>query len=245
MRPHVRLRKGLSCCPPGANMGRMRDFTEIGGNPLRCLWLTRMDPISPDAGDLAYSFHLLSSLSRAGVRLTVLAMRRTGEPARTAEVDGIEWGMVPWEGGIKLGRGAAQRSLFSRLPNVATQYHTSSFRRALHSQMARGWDAIAVDHLGMGWVWPAVQAYRRRDAAVVSVYIAHGYESDFRRAMAHNFNGHIFHKLALRLDAVKAGRLERGIARSATLFSAITSEDRSRFGNLPNSIVLTPGYAGM
>lgn len=204
-----------------------------------------MDPVSPDAGDLAYSFHLLSSLSRAGVRLTVLAMRRTGERARTAEVNGIEWVIVPWEGGGKLGRGAAQRSLFSPLPNVAKQYQTPSFRRALRRQMVRGWDAIAVDHLGMGWVWPAVQAYRRRNAGVVSVYIAHGYESDFRRAMAQNFHGHIFHKLALRLDAVKAGRLERGIARSATLFSAITSEDRNRFGNSPNSIVLTPGYAGV
>ena len=212
---------------------------------MRCLWLTRTDPVSPDAGDLAYSFHLLSSLSRAGVRLTVLAMRRTGERTRTAEVNGIEWVIVPREGGRKLGRGAAQRSLFSPLPNVATQYHTPSFRRALRRQMARDWDAIVVDHLGMGWVWPAVQAYRLRQAGVISVYIAHGYESDFRRAMAQNFKGHLFHKLALRVDAVKAGRLERGIARSATLFSAITSKDRNRFGNLPNSIVLTPGYAGV
>jgi glycosyltransferase involved in cell wall biosynthesis len=204
-----------------------------------------MDPVSPDAGDLAYSFHLLSNLSRAGVRLTVLAMRRTGERARTAEVNGIEWVIVPWEAAGELGRGAAHRSLFSLLPNVAKQYHTPSFRRALRRQMARGWDAIAVDHLGMGWVWPSVQAYCRRNAGVVSVYIAHGYESDFRRAMAQNFNGHIFRKLALRLDAVKAGRLEREITRSATMFSAITSEDRNRFGNLPNSIVLPPGYAGV
>ncbi len=243
VRPRDGPVKGLSCRRAGANLGRMRNFTEIGRNPLRCLWLTRMDPASPDAGDLAYSFHLLSSLSRAGVRLTVLAMRGTGGRARTAEVNGIEWVIVPWEGGGKLGQGAAQRSLFSSLPNVAMQYHTRAFRRALRCQMARGWDAIAVDHLGMGWVWPAVQAYCRRNAGVVSVYIAHGYESDFRLAMARNFKGNIFHKLALRLDAAKAGRLEREIARSATLFSAITSEDRDRFGNLPNSFVLTPGYA--
>jgi glycosyltransferase involved in cell wall biosynthesis len=223
----------------------MRYFTETGRNPLRCLWLTRTDPVSPDAGDLAYTFHLLSSFSRAGVRLTVLAMRRTGERARTAEAGGIEWIIVPWEGSGKPARGAAQRSLFSRLPNVAKQYDTRSFRRALRRQMARDWDAIAVDHLGMGWVWPAVQAYRHRNAGVVAVYIAHGYESDIRLAMARNFNGNIFRKLALQLDALKAGRLERAIVRSATLFSAITSEDRNRFGNLPNSVVLTPGYAGV
>jgi glycosyltransferase involved in cell wall biosynthesis len=223
----------------------MRDLIEMGRNPLRCLWLTRLDPVSPDAGDLTYSFHLLSSLSRTGARVTVLANRRTAERTRTAEVDGIEWVIVPWAGGEKTGRRAALRSLFGRLPNVATQYHTPSFRRALRRQMVRDWDAIVVDHLGMGWVWPAVQAYRLRQAGVISVYIAHGYESDFRRAMAQNFKGHLFHKLALRVDAVKAGRLERGIARSATLFSAITSEDRNRFGNSPNSIVLTPGYAGV
>ena len=55
-----------------------------------------MDPVSLDAGDLAYTFHLLSSLSRAGVLLTVLAMRRTGERPLTAEVGGIEWIFVPW-----------------------------------------------------------------------------------------------------------------------------------------------------
>jgi glycosyltransferase involved in cell wall biosynthesis len=237
------VRHSLPPTAAASSVGHPAGPKDVERGPLRCLWLTRMDPVSPDAGDLAYSFHLLSSLSRAGARLTVLAMRRTGERPRTAEVDGIEWVIVPWEGGGKPGRGAAQRSLFSRLPNVAKQHHTPSFRRALRREMARGWDAIAVDHLGMGWVWPSVQAYRRRNAGVVLIYIAHGYESDFRRAMAQNFKGYLFHKLALRVDAVKAGRLERGIARSATLFSAITSEDQNRFGGLPNSIVLTPGYA--
>jgi polysaccharide biosynthesis protein PslH len=224
----------------------MTDFTEIPRSPLRCLWLTRMDPALPDAGDLTYSFHLLLSLSRAGVRLTVLSMRRRiSERARSADIDGIERIIVPWESDREIGGRAAVRSLFSRLPNVASRYNTAPSRRALRRQMARDWDAIAVDHLGMGWVWPAVQAYRRHNAGVVSVYIAHGYESDFRLAMARNFNGNIFHKLALRLDAFKAGRLERSIARSAILFSTITSEDRNRFGNLPNSVVLTPGYAGV
>jgi len=62
----------------------MRDFIETERSPLRCLWLTRMDPVPPDAGDLTYSFHLLSSLSCAGVQLTILAMCRTGGRARGA-----------------------------------------------------------------------------------------------------------------------------------------------------------------
>lgn len=223
----------------------MRDFNEIGSSALRCLWLTRMDPVPPDAGDLTYSFHLLSSLGRAGARLTVLAMCRISDRARTASMNGIEWVIIRSESDRTASGRVGVRSLFSHLPNVATQYNNASFRRALGTQMARDWDAIVVDHLGMGWTWPAVQAYRRRKPGVVLVFVAHGYEGDFRRTMAQNFKGHIFRKLALHVDAVKAGRLERAIVRSSTLFSTITSEDRDRFGNLPTSIVLTPGYAGV
>ena len=73
----------------------MHDLTKIGSSPLRCLWLTRMYPVPPDAGDLTYSFYLLSSLSRAGVRLTVLAMRRTDDRVGRASDNGIEWVVVP------------------------------------------------------------------------------------------------------------------------------------------------------
>ena len=73
----------------------MPDVPRIHEPPLRCLWLTRVYPAPPDAGDLTYSFHLLSSLSRAGVRLTVLAMRRTADRARAASENGIKWVVVP------------------------------------------------------------------------------------------------------------------------------------------------------
>ena len=139
----------------------LSDFAEIGPSPLRCLWLTRTYPVRLDAGDLTYSFHLLSNLSYVGVRLTVLAMGHTGDCARRAIDDGIEWVVIPWETDREVGGRLAVRSLFSRLPNVATQYNIASFRRALRVQMVRDWDAIVVDHLGMGWVWRAVEAYRQ------------------------------------------------------------------------------------
>jgi hypothetical protein len=123
------------------------DFTEIRRSPLRCLWLMRMYSVPPDAGDLTYSFHLLSSVSSAGVRLTVLAMRRAGDCVRRPNNDGIEW-----------------------------------------SKWRRDWDAIVVNHLGMGWVWSAVVAGRR---GVVSVFIAHQCEGEARRSMARNFRGNI------------------------------------------------------
>ncbi len=223
----------------------MRDFTEIGrNNPLRCLWLTRMDPVQPDAGDLIYSLHLLRSLSRAGVRVTVLTMRRISDRAQRANADVIEWIIIPWESGREIGRRAAVRSLFSHLPNVATQYNTAPFRRALRLQMARDWDTIVVDHLGMGWAWPAVQAYQRRRPGAVSVFVAHQGEAEVRRSMARNFCGSIVRKIALSIDAAKADRLEKKLIRQSNLVSAITNEDLRSFGNLEKMILLTPGYAG-
>ena len=205
----------------------MHDLTEIGSSPLRCLWLTRMYPVPPDAGDLTYSFYLLSSLSRAGVRLTVLAMRRTDNRAGSANDNGIEWIIVPWESNREIGGRLAVRSLFSRLPNVATQYNATSFRRALRKQMARDWDAIVIDHLGMGWAWPVVEAYRRLKAGVVLVFIAHQCEGEVRRSIARNFRGNIVRKIGLSVDAAKADRLEKKLIRKSNLVSAITARRRS------------------
>jgi hypothetical protein len=218
-----------------------RDFTEVRRSPMRCLWLMRMHPVPLDAGDLTYSFYLLPSISSAGVRLTVLATRRTGDRARSPSDNGIEWVLVPPESDRDIGG-----RLFSRLPNVASQYNAASFRRALRVQMARDWDAIVVDHLGMGWVWPAVEAYRRRKPGVVSVFIAHQREGEARRSVARNFRGNIVRKIGLSVDAAKAGRLERKLVRQSKLVLAITAEDLRRFGGLDlgKTVLLTPGYAG-
>jgi glycosyltransferase involved in cell wall biosynthesis len=223
----------------------MNDHSEIGRSALRCLWLTRMDPTPCDAGDLTYSFHLLSSLHDAGAQVTVLAMRPTGDRAGIANGSGIEWVLAPSTKYGDIGGRLAVRSLFSRLPNVATQYNNASFRRALRVQMAKDWDVIVVDHLGMGWVWSAVEAYRRRRKSdIVLVFIAHQCEGEVRRGMAANFRGNLVRKIGLSIDAMKAVRLEQKLLRQADLVSAITNEDLCRFGALDKTVLLTPGYAG-
>jgi glycosyltransferase involved in cell wall biosynthesis len=102
---------------------------------LRCLWLTRLDPMSLDAGDLSYSFHLLTNLCRAGVRLTVLAAARAGNWARRPTADGVEWCLlVPKKKDAGWYWRSALWSLFSRLPNVAavtrSQYFNASWTRS-------------------------------------------------------------------------------------------------------------------
>jgi glycosyltransferase involved in cell wall biosynthesis len=223
----------------------MRDCAKMGRNSLRCLWLTRIYPLPPDAGDLAYSSHLLSSLSEAGAQRTVLAMGRPGGSAPSASDNGIEWIVLPSEGDREMSGRLAVRSLFSQLPNVASQYNTASFRRALRVQMARDWDAIIVDHLGMGWVWPAVKAYQRSNPGVVSVFIAHQCEGQVRRGMARNFRGKIVRKAGLSVDAAKADRLEKRLLRQSHLISAITAKDLNSFGRVDSAVLLTPGYMGL
>jgi glycosyltransferase involved in cell wall biosynthesis len=97
----------------------------------------------------------------------------------------------------------------------------------------------------MGWVWPAVKAYRRRDAGVVSVFIAHQCEGNVRWSMARNFRGNIVRKVGLSIDAAKAERLEKRLVRQSNLLSAITAEDLSSFGRLDSTVLLTPGYGGL
>jgi polysaccharide biosynthesis protein PslH len=221
----------------------MHDFAEIGRSSVRCLWLTRLDPVFPDAGDLSYSFNLVTSLGRSGAEVTVLAAARTGSCARRAAAAGVEWCLfAPKKDDGSPGRSALW-SLFSRLPNVAASHKARKFQGELDAQLAKEWDAIVVDHLGMGWAWRSVKAYLARHPRVISVFIAHNCEGDVRRTMARNFNGNIFRKFVLHVDAFKAKLLEREIVRDCTVLSAITSEDRHRFGDLPKSVVLTPGYA--
>jgi polysaccharide biosynthesis protein PslH len=223
----------------------MPDRTQTQKSNTRCLWLTRIDPRSPDAGDLTYSFHLLASLARSGVAVTVLATARWARRAQRPAADGIEWVLVaPQYDDAELRGRLAPRSLFGRLPNVAARYKTRAFRRELRIQLAREWDAIVLDHLGTGWTLPWVRAYQRRNPDASLVFIAHQCEADARWQAARNFRGSPLRKFGLHLDALKAGLLEREIIRCSTLFSVITAADQCRFGSSAKSVLLTPGYAG-
>jgi glycosyltransferase involved in cell wall biosynthesis len=223
----------------------MPEVIGLSAPRLRCLWLTRLDPIRPDAGDLTYSYHLLSSLAGAGAHLTVLAVARPGDyPGRRA-ADGIKWVLIAPTGAGELRGRLAVSSLFRLLPNVAVQYKTAAFRRALSAQLARRWDVVIVDHIGVGWTWPRIEAYRRRHPNALSVFIAHQCEGEVRRQVARDYHGNALHRLGMQVDAVKASMLERRIVRGASLFSAITAADRDRLGSHAKSLLLTPGYAGL
>jgi polysaccharide biosynthesis protein PslH len=209
---------------------------------LRWLWLTRFDPRLPDAGDLAYSYHLLVSLGNAGSAITVLTMERALPDGQRAPADGIEWTLIPDDAASRVF--SAIRRMFNRLPNVAHRCSTRKFRLALNAQLAKEWDVICIDHLGMGWAWPRVKAYCHRYPRTISVFVTHNCEGKVRRAMARNYRGNLLLKVGLHLDALKSGLLEREMLRTSTLFSVNTAEDRLGFGNLAKSVIILPGYAG-
>jgi polysaccharide biosynthesis protein PslH len=210
--------------------------------PLRCLWLTRRDPRHPDAGDLSYSFHLITHLAQSGVKVTVAAATRPGVCPPSA-TDGVEWSLFEPKppGSAVL---ADLRSLVSPLPNIAARHKSKVLKRELYAQLAKIWDVIVIDHLGMGWTWPLVAAYRRRHPRAISLFVAHGYEGELRRIMARNFKGNPLRRAILRFDALKARFLERKVVSKSTMLSVITPEDRISFGNSANITVITPGYAG-
>jgi hypothetical protein len=204
--------------------------------------LTRLDPRRPDAGDLAYSYCLLTSLAGAGAALTVLTFTRVRDAAASPVADGVEWVLIAND--APTGGWRAIRSLVSRLPNCANTYNTKNFQRALGTQLARDWDVVVIDHLGMGWVWPRVAAHCNRNFRAVSVFVAHNCDADIRRAMAQNYQGNALLKQGLRIDASRAARLERELVRGAALVSVITAEDRTRFRNPAKSVLIPPGHDG-
>lgn len=207
---------------------------------MRCLWLTRVDPRSADAGDLIYSSGLIASISEAGVDVTVLT---TEGAERVDGADSVDWSLVK-RPRSEIGGRLAYKSLLSRLPNVAVQYRTKHFQYALEAHLLQDWDVVVVDHLAMGWAWDRLLTYARRHFGTTLVFVAHQCEGELRRQMARNFSGNPARKAGLYLDAEKAYRLEHKIVRTTPLLSVIAQQDLAGFGANGKGVVLTPGYSG-
>lgn len=213
---------------------------------LKGLWLAREFPHPLDTGDRIYTAQLIRAVREAGCDLTLAAIPQDG-------VDRMpdEWGVncVPVPGG----RTPSWRALLSAMPMVAATHATPAYRSVVQRLAIQDWDFVVIDQYGMGWAipfftQPAGQAGPAGQARKpVLVHVAHDHEASVCRSLAHGFRGNPLKKLALRLNAVKAGTLERRIARQVDLLTAITDEDAALFRqDAPGtaSVVLTPGYDG-
>jgi glycosyltransferase involved in cell wall biosynthesis len=210
---------------------------------VRFLWLTLADPEPRHNGQFVYSGGLIDSVAEAGGVVEVLGLGRSDSADANAKRGrNIVWWLPADTPYSRWG------SLASPLPHIAYRCRTSGMRRCLDDLLERGgWDGIVFDGISTGWALPRVLDHYagRRDRPRL-IYISHNHEESLRAQIAES-QPLFLKRQAVRLDAFKVSRLERGLVDAVDFVTAITQEDlrlyQGRCGDKPMD-VLTPGYCG-
>lgn len=215
-------------------------MTEASTRRLKGLWLAREFPHPLDTGDRIYSAQLIKAVREAGCDLTLVAIPQEGVD-RMPDEWGVKCIAVPGA------RTHPVLALMSPMPMVAAAHATPAYRAMVRQLATQAWDFVVIDQYGMGWAIPAFsQPVQGRKP--VLVHVAHDHEASVCRSLAQGFRGNPLKRLALQLNAIKAGVMERRIAQQVDLLTAITDEDAELFRHdAPGtpSVVLTPGYDGV
>jgi hypothetical protein len=222
------------CAAPSS--GPQRGTLE--GRP-RWLWLSGRDPRVPDSGLLAYSDGLSRAVASAGGQVVGLGLRRT-------DVGPSSDGRILWHS-IDSNRRAPIVGLLTLLPNMAASYATRAYRRCVDEALRERWDAVVIDHLQMGWVIDRVASARAAGRVGCVLHVSHNHETSVRERAAQQSGAGRLHRAILRLDALKARRLERAVVGAVDLVTCITAEDLDRFvrgGASGRLVVVPPGYDG-
>lgn len=206
----------------------------------RGLWIARAMPFPMDTGDRIYSARLMRAVADAGADLTVVgfaadepAALPTDWPVTWRQVDGAPHGTL--------------RSLFSTMPLVGAAHATAAYRQLVDKLAQEKWDFVVFDHYGMGWAMAPFLNAASGTKAPVLVHVAHDHEASVYASLVRGFRGSAFKRLGLWQNWLKTRAIERHIARTVDLVTAITSEDAQKFAlDAPAtaSVVLTPGYIG-
>lgn len=211
-------------------------------SPMRCLWIARYIPYPADAGAKVYSASMAQSLARAGASVRFMGFGNTDAIPPHAAAD-VEWVSIP------NGKRSEVAGLFSRLPVAAAIDSTRSYAAAIERELREPWDAIVLDGYGTGWALGRCLRHRRHlcERRPVLVHVSHNHEEQLWRTMAREASVSFAKRVALWQNYLKVRALERKLARSVDLLSAITEEDRRSLGAaLPEDrvLTLTPGYSG-
>lgn len=207
----------------------------------RCLWLTRLVPYPPNyGGDFIYSARLVESLAAAGAEVTVLCHGNGQDPPAVADVD---WRLMPLAGR------PVWSSLLGSTPAIAHRFSSTTTRRRVAEVLAeKAWDAVLVDHIGMGWAQTTFVNHFDGDVGRPAlVYVSHNHEESVRQQVPAKYHGNPLRRLALKIDAAKVGPLEHRLVDIADLVTVNTPEDEALFRQRTPSktfLVLTPGYDG-
>ena len=206
---------------------------------MKFVWVTRQTPLIPTLGAYSYSNGLLRGLLASGAEGRLVAYERPDAPSGT--VPGLDLRLSPPP---SVNRAL---SLVSRLPSDAYRLRTRAFERRLMEAITPDIDAVIIDFYAMGWVLPTIGRIKaaRPGRPLAVVYVSHQYEQALRGDIARDHRGSPVMGAALRLDAIKAGRIERQLIAGADLVTAIITADEARFRrDAPGKpvLTLTPGY---
>lgn len=209
----------------------------------KILWLARHLPVPLNAGDRIYTARLVEALARAGCKVRYLGLANPEMPTLGAEAldSTVDWDIVP---GKPYG---LIRGMLSSRPMAGARFGTRLFERRLLALLAdTRYDAIVVDHYGLGWTIPIVLAHSSGVRPAI-VHIAHDFETDVTAQIARGYRGNPVRKAALRLNARRTAQAEQLIAANSDLVVTLTENDANQFraiGAGGESLVLPPGYDG-
>jgi glycosyltransferase involved in cell wall biosynthesis len=206
----------------------------------RGLWIARAVPFPLDTGDRIYTARLVQAVADAGVDLTFTGF--ASQPAHAPPSDWpVRWSVVP---GAPHG---TARALASTMPLVAASHATPAYRRHIAQLAEQDWDFVVFDQYGTAWAMEPFLRRRGSGHRPLLVHVAHDHEASVYASLVRGFRGSTLKRLGLWQNWLKTGRIERHIARTVDLVTAITTEDAARFAaDAPQtaSVVLTPGYDG-
>ncbi|MFT3719909.1 glycosyltransferase [Pseudorhodoferax sp.] len=179
----------------------------------------------------------MRATAQAGADLTCV-----GFPGESAGAVPSDW-PLRWRLVAGAPHGTA-RALASTMPLVAAAHATPAYRRLVGELALQPWDFVVFDHYAMGW---AMAPFRQGPAGPVLVHVAHDHEASVYASLVRGFKGSVFKRAGLWQNWRKTQALERRIARTVDLVTAITPDDSGRFRvDAPGTagLVLTPGYDG-
>jgi glycosyltransferase involved in cell wall biosynthesis len=220
----------------------MTSFPQHGDGP-KVLWLARMLPLPLRTGDRIYTARLAEALGRSGARVHFVGLANPEAPELTgSELDRS----VHWEV-LRDRPRAGAAALFSSRPMVAARFGTRRYAARLRALLAdEAWDAVVLDHYGLAWALPLLDAVERPRRPVI-VHIAHNFETAVAADIARAYSGNPLRKFALARNARLIAAAERELSARAELIVALTPEDAELLrgiGAQGKILVLPPGYDG-
>lgn len=209
------------------------------------IMLTHEYPYPANYGGHVYTSKLIENMIDAGHSLSVISTH----PETSELADQRYHSRFRFFSKI---RGKQWRYATTRVPYMVMRYLSGEATQKLAQAVddfGGQVDAIYVDYLGLGWMFPEIEGiFRDRGRPVPEcIYVSHNVETDVRDLVARGYKGNPLIKRFLAYDAARTRKFELDMVKACGLVTTITEEDAKRFGEIGQvrqHYVLSPGYKG-